>query len=327
MQSARRLFLLIAILTVLSVVWGTQASHADTFYVATDGDDGNAGTQESPFQTIRRGAQALSAGDTLIVQGGTYSQGSDHIVIPSGASSSQPVTVQAASGETVVLQATERTDTIVFFEDGSQHIIFDGFSLDANDLATWALAIGDASHISVRNCEMKNALDSGMLVFGHSHEFSNLEVHDNGASTFEHGLYIQSSQTRVESSHFYNHPGYGIHAHGEGGDSNIFDSNLIENNATGGIVVANGENNEVIGNTISHNGIGLLLEAPGSIVKNNTIVDSTGTSGDEGKGIVIRDSGGEGLILEGNTICGNPDGAIIGVTSATVENNNFCDNE
>src|SRR5262245_35565739 len=145
MQSVRRLCLLSAILTVLSVVGGTQASHAGTFYVATDGDDTNAGTEGSPFQTIRRGAQALRAGDTLIVQGGTYSEGSDHIVIPSGASSSQPVTVQAASGETVVLQATERTDTIVYFENSSQYITLDGFSLDANHLATWALAIGDAS--------------------------------------------------------------------------------------------------------------------------------------------------------------------------------------
>jgi len=327
MQSARSLFLLIAILTVWSVVWGTQASHADTFYVATDGDDANAGTQESPFQTIRRGAQALRAGDTLIVQGGTYSQDSDHIVIPSGASSSEPVTVQAASGGSVLIQATGRIDTIVFFEDGSHDIIFDGFSLDGNDLATWALAIGDASHISVRNCEMKNALDSGMLVFGNSHEFSNLEVHDNGATTFEHGLYIQSSQTRVESSHFYNHPGYGIHAHGEGGDSNIFDSNLIENNLTGGIVVSNGPNNRISHNTISRNGNGLVLSSPGTIVNNNTIVDSIGTPGDNGIGIVILDSDDAGVQITDNTICGNPDGAIVGVSSATVENNNFCDNE
>ena len=234
MQSARRLCLLIAILGVLSVVWETQASHAATFYVATSGDDANVGTEKSPFQTLQRGARALRAGDTLIVQGGTYPE-TLVWVIPSGTSWSQPVTVQAAPGETVILQPTAPTDAVVDFEDNSQYIILEGFILDANNLAAFAFGIGAASHIRVRNCEMKNARSSGMLVYGHSHEFSNLDVHDNGADGFDHGLYIQSSQTRVASSRFYNHHGYGIHAFGGNGDDNIFDSNLTYDNTSGGM--------------------------------------------------------------------------------------------
>ena len=72
MQSVRKVCLLVAILAVLSVGWRTQASHAATFYVATDGDDANAGTEESPFETLERGARELKAGDTLIVKEGTY---------------------------------------------------------------------------------------------------------------------------------------------------------------------------------------------------------------------------------------------------------------
>src|SRR5712691_950490 len=129
MQSARRLCLLIAILAVLSVGWGTQASHADTFYVATYGDDANAGTEKSPFQTILKGVRTLTAGDTLTVKEGTYTD-SLLDVIPSGTSQSQPVTVQAAPGETVVIQATTMTNGIVHFGDGRQYIIFEGFTLD-----------------------------------------------------------------------------------------------------------------------------------------------------------------------------------------------------
>ena len=109
MQSARSLCPFVAILAVMSMLLSTQASHAATFYVATYGDDANAGTEELPFQTIQRGAWALSAGDTLIVRGGTYLE-TLFWVIPSGTSWSQPVTVQAAPGETVVLQATAPTD-------------------------------------------------------------------------------------------------------------------------------------------------------------------------------------------------------------------------
>ena len=300
MQSARRLCLLIAILAVLSIVWRTEASHAATFYVATYGDDADTGTEELPFQTIKRGVWALRAGDTLIVQGGTYQEVLGWGLIPSGNSWSQPVTVQAAPGETVVLQPTEQADGVVDIADNSRYIILDGLILDGNHLASFTFSIYAASHIRVQNCEIKNALLSGMLVSGHSHEFSNLDVHDNGASGFDHGLYISSSQTRVESSRFYNHHGYGIHAYGGGNVNNIFDSNLTYDNATGGMVVT-GEHNIISNNTMRNNGNGLVLASPGSIVRNNTIYDNYGSSRDRGIGIVILGSD-EGVEIIHNTI-------------------------
>lgn len=42
------------------------------FYVAVDGDDGNAGTLASPFASIARAQQAASAGTTIYFRGGTY---------------------------------------------------------------------------------------------------------------------------------------------------------------------------------------------------------------------------------------------------------------
>jgi parallel beta-helix repeat protein len=322
MQSARRLCLLIAILAVLSVVWRTQASHAATFYVATYGDNANPGTAELPFQTLQRGAQALSAGDTLIVQGGTYLETLGW-VIPSGTSWSQPVTVQAAPGETVVLQATAPTDDVVVdIADNRQYIILDGFILDANHVAGWAFGIGDASHIRVQNCEMKNARYMGMAVSGHSHEFSNLDVHDNGSNDHQHGLYLTASQTRVESSRFYNHVGYGIQAFGGGIDDNIFDSNLAYDNTSGGMWVGTGVRNTVSNNTIWNNGYGLILASPGSIVDNNTIYNNYGNSRDKGIGIVILGFD-EGVEITHNTVYGNAGGAIAGVTDATVRDNSF----
>jgi len=321
MRNATGLCLWMAILAVLGMGWRTQASHAATFYVATHGDDANTGTEDLPFQTIRRGARALRAGDTLIVQGGTYPE-TLMWVIPSGTSWSRPVTVQAAPGETVILRPTVRTDAVVDFESNSQYIILDGFILDANRLATYAFGIGAASHIRVRNCEMKNARDSGMVVYGHSHEFSNLDVHDNGSSGFEHGLYLTASQTRVESSRFYNHYGYGIHAFGGGVDDNIFDSNLTYDNTSGGMWVGTGVRNTVSNNTIWDNGHGLILGSEGSTVDNNTIYDNYGTSRDRGLGIIIIGSD-RNVAIKNNTVYGNAGGAIDGVTYATVSGNSF----
>lgn len=51
---------------LLSVAW------ADTWFVAIDGDDGNAGTIDEPLATMQEGHDRASAGDTVYLRGGTY---------------------------------------------------------------------------------------------------------------------------------------------------------------------------------------------------------------------------------------------------------------
>jgi Right handed beta helix region len=324
MQSARSLCLFVAILAAMSLLLGTQASHAATFYVATYGNDANAGTEALPFRTIQRGARALSAGDTLIVRGGTYPE-TLIWVIPSGTSWNQPVTVQAAPGETVVLQGTAPTDVaVVDIADNSQYIILDGFILDANNIAWWAFGIGNASYIRVMNCEMKNARYSGMEVGGHSHEFSNLDVHDNGSSHFDHGIYITSSNTIVEHSRFYRNVGYGVHNYSTVREvnNNTFNANMAYNNGSGGFWVGMGNGHTVSNNIIWENGHGLILSTQNSKVYGNTIYNNFGTPRDAGIGIVIL-SNDNGVEITANTVYGNIGGAIIGVTYATVRDNFF----
>src|SRR3954452_12668672 len=57
-------------------VWLTAAgAHAaTTYYVATTGNDGSAGSMAAPFRTITRGAGVAQSGDTVYVRGGTYTQ-------------------------------------------------------------------------------------------------------------------------------------------------------------------------------------------------------------------------------------------------------------
>lgn len=50
-----------------------DTSKMATYYVATDGNDGNAGTIGSPWATWQKGFSTISAGDTLYIRGGTYS--------------------------------------------------------------------------------------------------------------------------------------------------------------------------------------------------------------------------------------------------------------
>jgi hypothetical protein len=44
-----------------------QASHAANYYVATTGNDTNAGTEAAPFKTIQKAANIVNAGDTVYI--------------------------------------------------------------------------------------------------------------------------------------------------------------------------------------------------------------------------------------------------------------------
>jgi hypothetical protein len=56
-----------AVLLVLAV-----PLRAAEFYVATTGDDANAGTIDKPFATVQRAQQSANPGDTVFIRGGTY---------------------------------------------------------------------------------------------------------------------------------------------------------------------------------------------------------------------------------------------------------------
>ena len=54
--------------------------NAGSYYVATNGDDGNPGTIEEPFKTIAHAASVMQAGDTCYIRGGTYRERlADHV--------------------------------------------------------------------------------------------------------------------------------------------------------------------------------------------------------------------------------------------------------
>ena len=45
---------------------------AKTYYVATNGNNNNAGTIDKPFQTIQQAAKIAQSGDTVAIRGGVY---------------------------------------------------------------------------------------------------------------------------------------------------------------------------------------------------------------------------------------------------------------
>ncbi|MFY1674506.1 right-handed parallel beta-helix repeat-containing protein [Plantactinospora sp. WMMB334] len=81
---------------------GTEPQPTNALYVATDGDDSDAGTLNAPLKTIQRAVDLAQPGDTIFIRGGTYAPSTNIQILRDG-TSSQPITMRNHNGERVVI--------------------------------------------------------------------------------------------------------------------------------------------------------------------------------------------------------------------------------
>ena len=75
------------IITFWSVVLASFSLYAETYYVATTGNNSNPGTNAQPWLTISYGCSTIAAGDTLYIKDGIYTGSANRIYnVPSGSS-------------------------------------------------------------------------------------------------------------------------------------------------------------------------------------------------------------------------------------------------
>ena len=74
------------------------AAQAATFYVSTNGDDTAAGGQSSPWATLSYAATQISAGDTVLVNAGSYAE---NILVTASGSAGAPITFEAVGQVTM----------------------------------------------------------------------------------------------------------------------------------------------------------------------------------------------------------------------------------
>jgi parallel beta-helix repeat protein len=272
-----------------------SAAYAATYFVATTGSDSNPGTSSHPFQTIAKGLSALSAGGTLYLKAGTYVERIDsHSVrIPSGTSWVDAPVIAANPGDTVILQPGVGNEVLNLADPYVQYVIFDGLIIDATGHKFGISINKGAHHIRIKNCEVKNAIHSGILSgYGSGVaapnsqylEFLNCKVHHNGTvANLDHGFYLGGSNNLIEGCEVYSNAAWGVHLYT--GDTskpvrdNIVRRNYIhDNNAAGrgrgGVIVSSGPNNRVYNNLVVSNTSGIQISyanATDNLVYNNTI--------------------------------------------------------
>ncbi|MBZ9685957.1 discoidin domain-containing protein [Clostridium estertheticum] len=80
------------------------AAYDGIYYVATTGDDSNAGTIDRPFKTISKASSVLKAGDTCVIRGGDYHE--SMAPVNSGTEGS-PITYKSYPNETVTISGCD----------------------------------------------------------------------------------------------------------------------------------------------------------------------------------------------------------------------------
>lgn len=115
-----------------------KAETGQTYYVATTGSDGNAGTSAQPWKTIQHAADTAAAGDTVQVHGGVYNE---HVEISStGNAASGYITFEAFAGETPVVDGTgldiPQNQWGLFTLHSAAYVVVEGFEVRNYTTAT-----------------------------------------------------------------------------------------------------------------------------------------------------------------------------------------------
>jgi parallel beta-helix repeat protein len=312
---------------MLSSLAGLPASAA-TYYTATDGNDGNPGSSGQPFRTMLKGVTSLRPGDTLLVQPGVYEETLNYR-IPSGSSWSQAVVVRAANPQArPVLRTPAGQSWGLLFQD-QQFVILDGFVIDAVNVQYDALKITQPSthDIRVMNSEIKNARAQGILTTDGAYqiELLNLDVHSNGTTDFDHGIYLSTGSAVISGCRIYRNAGWGISAYKESGggvSNNTIRNNFIFQNAAlgkrgDGILVSGGSGNAVYNNVVWANEVGIWVDygASATTVYHNTVVNNRGEFG------IYIGPGATGTFVRNNISRGNTRDIENRGESTTISNN------
>lgn len=237
-----------------------------TYYVATDGSDSSADptNPDTPWQTISKAATAAGAGDTVVIEDGTYPETST-ITINKGGSHQKPV-VYRADGDVRIIPAVNPVISLTYVGD----VVLDGFFVDtpdnhgiymvgsfANTISNITVDGNDGACIYMHGGNCKNTV-SGCTLTNASGTYAALYLHNYGNSgntfrdCFIHGnnYYGFRAGTRchfnlIERCAVYNNGMDGLYFYGysENWDSTVQNCNIYNNRH--GIQVADSAGGEV----------------------------------------------------------------------------------
>jgi len=129
---------LLALVFLLAPSLAAQAG--SSYYVSTSGSDSNPGSLGSPWLTIQHAANSVSAGATVYVYGGVYSEA---VNFPASGTASAPIIFQSYPGQTAVI-------------DGTDVVCCTSNPASSGNETQGLITIVDQSYITVSGFEIRN---------------------------------------------------------------------------------------------------------------------------------------------------------------------------
>ncbi|MGB8982978.1 MAG: right-handed parallel beta-helix repeat-containing protein [Anaerolineales bacterium] len=168
MNKARIAGLIVAIAMIMGNIIHTQAA-GNVYYVSPTGNDANPGTSSAPFKTFAKANSLLTAGSTLNIYAGTYSE---QLKITKSGTSSAWITVKPAGGAVI---------------------------LDMKNAAAFGINLR-AAYVTVSGLEVRNSADICVNLVGSNLTVDGLTVHECAS----HGIQANdSSQVKILNSRVY----------------------------------------------------------------------------------------------------------------------------
>jgi hypothetical protein len=212
-----------------------SATHAATYYVATNGNDGNPGTLSRPWKTLQRAADRVAAGDTVNVRGGNYAGAN----FETSGTASRPIVLQAYTGETPVINANNPDTPDGINLEGASYMMVKGFTVNGRTRA--GIRAVTCEHVTIRDNKLDQNGTWGILT-GFCDDLL-IEHNVASRSVQQHGIYVSNSGDRpvIRRNTVWGNRQAGIHMNGdasEGGDGVISNAlvemNTIYSNGTAG---------------------------------------------------------------------------------------------
>ena len=313
------------------------------YYVATDGSDGQAGSQSSPWATIPHAFNTAACGDVIYVMNGVSQTGLDNygasLAVEKKCSESSPIALVGYPGATVIIGSTSGQ------EYGIRNPDINGDGFDGLVLANLIVrgnntAVKDVGNLYWRivGSDFSCPNGSGLAACVHLESASNVQflgnsIHDTGAggTKYYHSFYGTTDSNHIEVgwNHIYNNQSCrGVQFYSTSGSPQydlIVHDNVISGQLCDGINFSTVDATlgpvEAYNNLVYHVGLGganlnspneaciasLGYGAPGgqALFYGNTLADC-GSAGGSTAGAITVQTGSPTVVSTSNLVVQNP---------------------
>ena len=305
-------------------------SQAAVYYVATTGSDSNSGSSSSPWRTIGHAAGVVNAGDTVIVENGTYNE---LVTFNASGGPGSPITFKSQNKWGAVVAPS---GSGLIFNVNASYVTFQDFEIVGNSGGSNNSGIkfqspgngGRALGNKIHHIGVTSGCSGGAAIISAqgSAVINANWIYDISAAgcTLEEAIYVNDGNgTKVTNNLVVDTKGTAIQFNGEEAVTTGFPSNIITANNT---VVAAG-------------GMGLYMSCYHTWTCqgnnfNNNIFYSVNTGNNLGGSAIYQSTAGTGTFSSNNNIlnnlvylgapggvCLHGGGRCIGTLSGTVTSN------